>query len=118
MPKSQAPLTHRFIGHADPALCQKFFNIAKTEREAEIQPNRVADDFRWEAKAFVARSSGAGFHEAMLAHCSVMYQVDNTLGGDSELIPLSKRRAMQGTPYLHGRAMILDRRRQAARYQA
>jgi hypothetical protein len=60
---------------------EKYLNIAKTEREAEIQPNRVADDFRWEAKAFVARSSGACFHEVMLAHCSVMYQVDNTLNG-------------------------------------
>jgi len=66
LPKSQAPLTNCFIGHNDPALCQKFLTIAKTEREAEIQPNRVADDFRWEAKAFVARSSGVCFHEAIL----------------------------------------------------
>jgi hypothetical protein len=39
----------------------------------------VADDFGWKAKAFVARSSGVCFHEAIVAHCSVLYKVDNTV---------------------------------------
>src|SRR5512135_1664546 len=29
--KFEAPLPHRFIGHDDPALCQKLLDIAKTE---------------------------------------------------------------------------------------
>ncbi len=45
LPKFKAPLPKRFIRHHDPALCQKLFNIAKAEREAKIQPNRVADNF-------------------------------------------------------------------------
>jgi len=36
LPKLKAPLTHCFIRHDDSALRQKLFNIAKTEREAEI----------------------------------------------------------------------------------
>jgi len=55
------------------AVRRPFFDIAKTEREAEIQPNCVADNFRWEAKAFVAWSSGVRFHEALLAHCSATF---------------------------------------------
>jgi len=73
LPKLQAPLAHGFVGHDDSALCQKLFDIAKTEREAEIQPNCVADNFRWEAKALVAGSSGVCFHEAILAQCSATF---------------------------------------------
>src|ERR1700726_2533260 len=42
LPKFEAPLTHRFVGDDDPALGQKLFDIAKTEREAEIQPHSMA----------------------------------------------------------------------------
>src|SRR5260370_8598460 len=73
LPKFQAPLTHCFIRHHDSALCQKLFDIAKTEGETEIQPHCVADNFRWEAKAFVAWSSGVCFHAAILAHCSATF---------------------------------------------
>ena len=72
LPKFQAPLPNRFIGDHDPALCQQFFNIAKAEREAEIQPHRVADDFRWEAESFVIGGSGVCFHTTTLTHCSAL----------------------------------------------
>src|SRR5512135_113790 len=68
--KFEAPLPHRFIGHNDPALCQQFLNIAKTEREAEIQPHSVADNLRRETEPLVIGSSGGCFHEAILAHRS------------------------------------------------
>jgi hypothetical protein len=42
----------------------------------------MTDNFRWESKAFVVRSDGVCFHEAMVTHCSVMYQVDNTRDKD------------------------------------
>src|SRR5258708_916064 len=70
LPKLKAPLTHSFIRHDDSALCQKLFDIAKTERETEIDPNSVPDNFRWEAKAFVAWSRSICFHAAILAYCS------------------------------------------------
>ena len=41
-------------------------------------PHSIAGIGPAKAKAFVALSSGVCFHEAMLAHYSVMYQVDNT----------------------------------------
>ncbi len=59
--------TSCFIGEHDTTLRHEFLNIAKTEREAEIQPNYVADDFRWKAVAFIIGRSGGCFHEAILA---------------------------------------------------
>ncbi|GHO47087.1 hypothetical protein KSX_52500 [Ktedonospora formicarum] len=50
----------------------------ETEREAEREPHDVADDFGWKAKAIVSRSNGVCFHQARVAHCSVLYKVDNT----------------------------------------
>lgn len=69
----QTPLTDRFIGHDNSLVCQKLFHIAKTERETKIQPNSVADDFRWKAKAFVMGSSRVCFHEAILAQYSATF---------------------------------------------
>jgi hypothetical protein len=46
------------------------FHIAKTEREAKIQPYGVAHDFRREAETFVVGGSGACFHKAILTYCS------------------------------------------------
>jgi hypothetical protein len=45
--KFQAPLPNR---EHDASLCHEFFDGANTEREAEIQPDAVADDFRWDQK--------------------------------------------------------------------
>ena len=70
--KFEAPLPDGFRGDDDPALRQNFLNITKTEREAEIQPNSVTDHLRWETETFVVWGSGVCFHEAILAHCSVM----------------------------------------------
>lgn len=70
LPKLQTLLSNRFIGVDDPALCQQFLGIAKTEREVEIQPDSMTDNFRWEAKAFVIGSSGVCFHAAILTYCS------------------------------------------------
>src|SRR5882762_9815865 len=65
LPKLQTPLSHRFIGPYDPTLRQKLFDIAKTERETEIQPHSMADDFRRKAVASVIGGSGGCFHEAI-----------------------------------------------------
>ena len=66
----QTPLPHRFIGDDDPTLCKKLFNITETERKTEIQPDSMANDFRWEAGAFVVGSNGVRFHEIIVAHGS------------------------------------------------
>ncbi|GHO51250.1 hypothetical protein KSX_94130 [Ktedonospora formicarum] len=68
----EAPLMHCFKAHDDTALCQQFLNIAKTEREAEIEPYCVADNLRWEAIAFVVLGGQDCFHDSILTHCSGM----------------------------------------------
>jgi hypothetical protein len=67
LPKCEAPLPHCFIRDDDASLGQKLFNIAKTEREAEIQPHRVAGNFRRETVAFVIGSRFVCFHKAILS---------------------------------------------------
>src|SRR5258708_2847790 len=70
LPKLQTPLSNCFIGDDDPALCQQFLDIAKTEGETEIQPNGMGDNFRLEAKTFVVGCTSVCFHENILAYCS------------------------------------------------
>jgi hypothetical protein len=55
-----------------------FLNITETEREAEIEPDRVADNFWWEAKAFGIGSSGVCFHAGFSHIVQLCSQVDNT----------------------------------------
>ena len=51
LPKLQTPLSNRFIAHAHSSLCAIHSSTGlKTERKAEIQLDRVADDFRWKAE--------------------------------------------------------------------
>jgi hypothetical protein len=41
---------------------------AEFKRGAEIQPDAVADDFRWEAVSFVIGNSLVRFHETILPY--------------------------------------------------
>ena len=52
----QQPTPHRFIGDVEPALGEQFFHVAVAQRKAEIQPNRVLDDFGRKAIAAMALS--------------------------------------------------------------
>src|SRR5215212_844344 len=45
------PLPHALMADDDAASGQHLLDHAQAEREAEIQPNRVADDLRWETVA-------------------------------------------------------------------
>jgi len=55
-----APLTNRFIGHNNTALCHQYLNISMTERESEIKPYAMTNDFRW--KTMAAVEIRASFH--------------------------------------------------------
>ena len=44
----------------------------EAEREAEIQPNRVAHDFRRETKTIVIGRNAVCFQKAILAECSAL----------------------------------------------
>lgn len=76
--KREAPFPDRFIGHSNSSLCQKLFNIAKTQGEGKIQPGSVTDNFRWEAVAFVMGSRCWRIHAIKYARFSAFRQVDNT----------------------------------------
>lgn len=73
LPKLQTSLSNCFIRNDDPALRQQFLDIAKTEREAEIQPNSMTDNFWWKAIAFVTRSNRVCFHDAILTYGSAIF---------------------------------------------
>lgn len=66
-------MSNSFIRDDGPTLCEKLFDIAETEQEAEIQPDGVTDNFRWKAKAFIIGSSDVCFHAAILIHCSALF---------------------------------------------
>jgi len=73
LPELQTPLPNGFRADNDPTLGQKLFTITKTEREAEREPDCVADNLGWEAIAFIIGSNGICFHEAILTHCSALF---------------------------------------------
>src|SRR4051812_45795208 len=54
----QAPLPDRLVGHRDAACCQHLLNHAQAQREAEIEPHRVADELCRIAIAGINRVSG------------------------------------------------------------
>src|SRR5215211_1227142 len=60
-----APLTDRLVGHMDPAGGQEFFDIAIAEREAEVEPDGMGNDFGGEAVAFV-RGSRSSDHAVII----------------------------------------------------
>jgi hypothetical protein len=59
------PLPHRFMADDDPAGGQHLLDHAQAEREAEVEPDHVADDLGWEPVAGVAGAEGHG-HPARL----------------------------------------------------
>ena len=65
--KLPAPLADGFIGHDGATDEQKFFYITVAEREAEIQPDGVADDLPRKPMMFVEIRCGRG---RLLYRCS------------------------------------------------
>ena len=56
LPELAAPLADGLIRHRDAAFAEEFFYIPKTQTEAEVEPNSVADDF--DRKAVILIASG------------------------------------------------------------
>src|SRR4051794_31980440 len=52
------PLPHTLVADDDTARGQHFLDHAQAEREAEIQPYRVADDLGWKPVAGIAGANG------------------------------------------------------------
>src|SRR6516162_4779545 len=58
--KFARPLPHRFVADDDAASGQQLLHHTKTEREAKIQPHRMADDLGGEPIPGVAGASACG----------------------------------------------------------
>jgi hypothetical protein len=56
--KRSAPFADGFIGHEHPTDEQEVFHVTMAQRDAEIQPDRVTDDFSWEPMMFVQIGRG------------------------------------------------------------
>jgi hypothetical protein len=63
--KLAAPLADRFIRYEDTTDAQELFDVAMAEREAEIEPDRVANDLAWESMILVGISGGRGRHKQL-----------------------------------------------------
>ena len=53
--KLQRPLPHRLVTDDDAAGGQHLLDHSQAQREAEIQPDRVADDLGWKAVTGVSK---------------------------------------------------------------
>ena len=53
--ESQRPVTNGLVGNNHAAFRHELFDIPQAQREPEIQPDAVADDFRWKSTAMVKR---------------------------------------------------------------
>jgi hypothetical protein len=63
--KLLTPMSNRFVGNNDASLCQQIFDVTETQAETMIKPDGMADDFRGEPMAVIARTTG--FHPVSLA---------------------------------------------------
>jgi len=70
--KFQAPLPNRFVGQHDASLGHDLFDVTVAEREAVVEPDTVADDFRREAIAFVEGSRSFYIHTASMPYFSAV----------------------------------------------
>jgi hypothetical protein len=48
------PAAHALIGHQDPALGKQILDVAETQGEPDIKPDRLLDDFQRETVALAA----------------------------------------------------------------
>ena len=62
-----SPLADGFVADCNAPRCKHFFDHPQTQRKPEIEPNRVANDFRWEAMTTIERITDL-FHAPKLPH--------------------------------------------------
>ncbi len=53
-----SPFTNCFVCESDPTHSHQFFNVPVTQAEPEIEPNAMADDFRWKTMTIVQIRGG------------------------------------------------------------
>jgi len=64
-PKVVHPTPNGLVGKPNTAFRQQVFDVAQAQGESEIEPDRLMDDLRWEAKPGVADLvHSGGYHSA------------------------------------------------------
>ena len=53
-PELNAPQSDRFVRNRDASLSEQLFDVSKAHAESVVEPDGVADDFRWKSIAAVA----------------------------------------------------------------
>ena len=53
-PELDAPQSDRFVRNRDASLSEQLFDVSKAHAESVVEPDGVADDFRWKSIAVVA----------------------------------------------------------------
>ena len=53
-PELNAPQSDRFVRNRDASLSEQLFDVSKAHAESVVEPDGVADDFRWKSIAVVA----------------------------------------------------------------
>jgi len=50
-PELEHPAPDRLVGDLEPTLGEQVLDVAKAQREAKVQPDRVPDDLGWKTVA-------------------------------------------------------------------
>ncbi len=71
------PQANRLIAHLNTSFSQQIFDISMTEIKSMIQPNRILNNFRWKAMAFVRTIWRA---HSIIGYCQVNPFGDRKVG--------------------------------------
>jgi hypothetical protein len=87
----QRPLPHRLVADQDAASQQHLLDHPRAQRKPEVQPDGMANHFRWKAVASVTRMTGR-FHPSQIArsgHPLVNLTVPPPLVGHKKTLPVA-----------------------------
>ncbi len=78
--KLDDPPTDSFVGRYNPTCCHYFFDIAKADRKAVVEPDGVATDFQWVTVAVVAWGSNSCLHAQSIAEIAAASNGSSSYG--------------------------------------
>nr|QBM06455.1 Tn3 family transposase [uncultured bacterium] len=73
----QSPLANRLVSHDDTPACHQFLDVAKAQREPEVEPHHMADDLPRVAETAVKLRT---CHLIILSRRGRLWQLDNADG--------------------------------------
>ena len=64
-PELNAPKSDRFVRNRDASLSEQLFDVSKAHAKSVVEPDGVADDFRWKSIAVVAWRIGSSLDHSV-----------------------------------------------------